>query len=58
VSVSPRKVTTTQYLRDGVVYRPVRDARAVDVHLIWHRQHQHPATQAALTLLTSPYQKT
>ena len=55
VGVTPQS-TTTQYRRDGVVYRPVRDAPPVDVHLIWHRHDPHPATDAAVTLLTSLYQ--
>ncbi|MFG1819873.1 LysR family transcriptional regulator [Kribbella sp. NPDC049174] len=54
VGLTPH-ATVTQYRRDGVVYRPVRDAPPVDVHLIWHRQDPHPATQAAVTLLTSLY---
>jgi len=54
VGLTPH-ATVTQYRRDGVVYRPVRDAPPVDVHLIWHPQDPHPATQAAVTLLTSLY---
>ncbi|MFF1819993.1 LysR family transcriptional regulator [Kribbella sp. NPDC058245] len=49
------QATTTQYRRDGIVYRRVRDAPPVDVHLIWHRHDPHPATQAAVDLLTSLY---
>ncbi|TDD61216.1 LysR family transcriptional regulator [Kribbella antibiotica] len=49
------QATTTQYRRDGVVYRRLRDAPPVDVHLIWHRQDPHPATQAAVDLLTTLY---
>lgn len=55
VGVTPH-ATTTQYRRDGVVYRPLRDAPPVDVHLIWHRQDPHPATQAAVDLLAGLYQ--
>ncbi|MEV0288245.1 LysR family transcriptional regulator [Kribbella sp. NPDC050820] len=55
VGLTPQ-ATVTQYRRDGVVYRPVRDAPPVDVHLIWHREDPHPATQAAVTLITSLYQ--
>ncbi|GAB2649590.1 LysR family transcriptional regulator [Kribbella swartbergensis] len=54
VGLTPH-ATVTQYRRDGVVYRPVRDAPPVDVRLIWHRQDPHPATQAAVTLLTELY---
>ncbi|GAA0600078.1 LysR family transcriptional regulator [Kribbella sandramycini] len=49
------QATTTQYRRDGIVYRRLRDAPPVDVHLIWHRQDPHPATQSAVALLTSLY---
>ncbi|WUV29290.1 LysR family substrate-binding domain-containing protein [Kribbella sp. NBC_01484] len=56
VGVTPQ-ATTTQYRRDGVVYRPLRDAPPVDVHLIWHRQDPHPATEAAVALLTSLFQE-
>jgi DNA-binding transcriptional LysR family regulator len=56
VGVTPQ-ATTTQYRRDGVVYRPLRDAPPVDVHLIWHRQDPHPATQAAVALLSGLYQE-
>jgi DNA-binding transcriptional LysR family regulator len=47
--------TVTQYRRDGIVYRPVRDAPPVDVHLIWHRQDPHPATEAAVALISRLY---
>jgi DNA-binding transcriptional LysR family regulator len=56
VGLTPH-ATVTQYRRDGVVYRPVRDAPPVDVHLIWHRQDPHPATQAAVELLTRLYRE-
>ncbi|MFK4084526.1 LysR family transcriptional regulator [Kribbella sp. NPDC020789] len=49
------QATTTQYRRDGIVYRRLRDAPPVDVHLIWHRHDPHPATQAAVDLLTTLY---
>ncbi len=49
------QATTTQYRRDGIVYRRLRDAPPVDVHLIWHRHDPHPATQAAVDLLTGLY---
>jgi DNA-binding transcriptional LysR family regulator len=54
VGLTPH-ATVTQYRRDGIVYRPVRDAPPVDVHLIWHRQDPHPATEAAVMLLTDLY---
>ncbi|HEY3558082.1 MAG TPA: LysR family transcriptional regulator [Kribbella sp.] len=56
VGMTPQ-ATTTQYRRDGVTYRPVRDAPPVDVHLIWHREDPHPATEAAVDLLTALYRE-
>ncbi|WP_433159088.1 LysR family transcriptional regulator [Kribbella sp. CA-247076] len=56
VGLTPH-ATVTQYRRDGVVYRPVRDAPPVDVQLIWHREDPHPATRAAVTLLTDLYER-
>jgi DNA-binding transcriptional LysR family regulator len=49
--------TTAQYRRDGIVFRPVRDAPPVSVHLAWPRNDQHPATEAAVDLLTSLYNR-
>jgi DNA-binding transcriptional LysR family regulator len=54
VGVTPQS-TVTQYRRDGITYRPVRDAEPVPVHLIWRRQDPHPATHAAIALLTDLY---
>lgn len=56
VGVTPQ-ATSTQYRRDGVVYRPLRDAPPVDVHLIWHHEDPHPATQAAVDLLIALYRE-
>ncbi|MDX2970283.1 LysR family transcriptional regulator [Kribbella solani] len=56
VGVTP-EATTTQYRRDGVTYRPLRDAPPVDVHLIWPHDDPHPATQPAIQLLTELYQE-
>jgi DNA-binding transcriptional LysR family regulator len=47
--------TTAQYRRDGVVFRPLRDAPPVDVHMIWRRHDPHPSTHAAVALLTELY---
>ncbi len=49
--------TITQYRRDGIVYRPIRDAEPVAVRLIWRRHDPHPATHAAIALLTDLYRK-
>jgi DNA-binding transcriptional LysR family regulator len=51
------QATTTQYRREGVTYRPVRDVPPIDVHLIWHREDPHPATRAAVDLLTTLYRE-
>jgi len=47
--------TVTQYPRPGVVYRPLRDAPPVPVRLVWWRDDAHPATTAAVGLLTALY---
>jgi DNA-binding transcriptional LysR family regulator len=55
VGITPQS-TVTQYRRDGIVYRRVRDAPPVPVHLIWRSHDPHPATHAAIALLTELYQ--
>jgi len=47
--------TTAQYRRDGVVFRPLRDAPPVTVRMIWRRHDPHPSTHAAIALLTELY---
>jgi len=47
--------TAHQYPRPGVVYRPVRDAEPIAVRLAWWREDPHPATPAAIELLTTLY---
>ncbi|RDG35427.1 LysR family transcriptional regulator [Streptomyces corynorhini] len=54
VGVTPQ-ATAAQYRRDGIVYRPLRDAAPVDVSLIWHRRDPHPAAGAAVALLRELY---
>ncbi|WP_261953850.1 LysR family transcriptional regulator [Streptomyces nigrescens] len=54
VGITPQ-ATATQYRRDGIAYRPLRDANPVPVHLIWHRQAPHPSTHAATALLADLY---
>jgi DNA-binding transcriptional LysR family regulator len=56
VGVTPQ-ATATQYRRDGITYRPLRDADPVPVHLIWRRHDPHPATHAAVALLTDLYRE-
>lgn len=52
VGVTPES-TVTQYPRPGIAYRPLRDAPPVPVRLVWWRDDAHPATAAAVGLLTS-----
>jgi DNA-binding transcriptional LysR family regulator len=47
--------TTTQYRRDGVVFRPLRDAPLIAVQMIWRRHDPHPSTHAAVALLSELY---
>jgi DNA-binding transcriptional LysR family regulator len=54
VGLTPH-ATVTQYRRDGIVFRPVRDAPPVAVQLAWRRHDPHPATQSAVKLLTELY---
>jgi DNA-binding transcriptional LysR family regulator len=49
--------TTAQYRRDGVVFRPVRDAPPITVQMIWRRYDPHPSTHAAIALLTELYRR-
>jgi DNA-binding transcriptional LysR family regulator len=57
VGVTPQS-TAAQYRRDGITYRPLRDAPPVHVHLIWRRHDPHPATHAAVALAMELYQET
>jgi DNA-binding transcriptional LysR family regulator len=54
VGVTPEG-TVTQYRRDGITYRRVRDAPPVPVHVIWRQHDPHPATHAAVALLADLY---
>ncbi len=47
--------TTAQYRRDGVVFRPLRDAPPIAVQVIWERNDPHPSTRAAVDLLSELY---
>ncbi len=49
------EATAHQYPRPGVAYRPVRDAESIAVRLAWWRDDPHPATQAAIELLSALY---
>jgi DNA-binding transcriptional LysR family regulator len=54
VGMTPQ-ATVAQYRRDGIVYRPLRDAQPVPVQFIWRGQDPHPATNAAVALLADLY---
>jgi DNA-binding transcriptional LysR family regulator len=54
VGITPEG-TTTQYRRDGVVFRPLRDAPPVAVQVIWRRHDPHPSTHAAIAMLSELY---
>ncbi|MFI2262786.1 LysR family transcriptional regulator [Streptomyces tubercidicus] len=56
VGITPES-TANQYRRDGIVFRRLRDAAPVAVHLIWRRHDPHPATHAAVALLTELYRQ-
>ncbi|MFE0722973.1 MULTISPECIES: LysR family transcriptional regulator [Streptomyces] len=56
VGVTPQ-ATAAQYRRDGITYRPLRNAEPVPVHLIWRRQDPHPATHAAIALAIDLYRE-
>jgi DNA-binding transcriptional LysR family regulator len=47
--------TTAQYRRDGVIFRPIRDAPPIAVQMAWRRHDPHPSTHAAVALLTELY---
>ncbi|NYH55227.1 DNA-binding transcriptional LysR family regulator [Nocardiopsis arvandica] len=47
--------TVTQYRRDGIAFRLVGDAPRVPVRVLWRRHDPHPATYAAVALLSDLY---
>jgi DNA-binding transcriptional LysR family regulator len=49
--------TLTQYRRQGVVFRRLRDAPPVPVRLIWWRDDPHPAVPDAVGLLAELYRR-
>ena len=54
VGITPEG-TTAQYRRDGVVFRPLRDAPPITVQMIWRRHDPHPSAHAAVALATELY---
>jgi DNA-binding transcriptional LysR family regulator len=49
--------TTAQYRRDGVVFRPLREAPPIAVRMIWRRYDPHPSTHAAIAMLAELYRR-
>jgi hypothetical protein len=47
--------TLTQYRRQGVVFRRLRDAPPVPVRLVWWRDDPHPATADLVGLMAELY---
>jgi hypothetical protein len=39
----------------GALFRPLRDAPPITVQMIWRRHDPHPATHAAVALVTELY---
>jgi DNA-binding transcriptional LysR family regulator len=56
IGITP-EATAAQYRRVGIVFRPLRDAPPIDVRVAWRRHDPHPATQAAVALLTELYRR-
>jgi DNA-binding transcriptional LysR family regulator len=56
VGITPES-TVHQYRREGVVFRPLRDAPPITVQLIWRRHDPHPSTHAAIALLADLYRR-
>ncbi len=54
IGLTPQ-ATAAQYRRDGITYRPLRDADPVPVHLIWRTHDAHPATHTVIALATDLY---
>jgi hypothetical protein len=49
--------TLSQYRRDGVVFRRLRDAPPVPVRLVWWRDDPHPAARDVVGLLAELYRQ-
>lgn len=46
-----------QYRRDGVFFRPPREAPPLVVQMIWRRQDPHPSAHAAIAMVTELYRR-
>ncbi|MDQ0092940.1 LysR family transcriptional regulator [Paeniglutamicibacter psychrophenolicus] len=51
------EATASQYRRDGITYRPLRDAPLVPVYVIWRPHDFHPATHTAVALAKELYHR-
>ncbi|MFD2758715.1 LysR family transcriptional regulator [Gulosibacter faecalis] len=49
------EATAAQYRRDGIVYRTIRDAPPIPVHLVWRADDAHPLTPAVVALAIDLY---
>lgn len=49
------EATAAQYRREGIVYRAIRDAPPMPVHLIWRAEDAHPLTPAVVALAIDLY---
>lgn len=56
IGLTPQ-ATAAQYRRDGIIYRPLRGAEPIPVHLIWRAHTTHPATHTAIALAASLYRE-
>jgi DNA-binding transcriptional LysR family regulator len=54
VGITPES-TVTQYRRQGIAFRALRNADPIPVWMIWRRQDPHPATHAAVALASDLY---
>ncbi|WP_431683573.1 LysR family transcriptional regulator [Kitasatospora sp. KL5] len=54
IGITPES-TATQYRREGIVFRPLRGAPPVAVHVVWPRRDAHPATAEAVALVAELY---
>ena len=51
------EATASQYRRDGITYRPLREAPPVPVYVIWRPHDFHPLTHTAVALAKELYHR-
>ena len=49
--------TVHHYPRPGVVFVPIDDAPAIEVHLAWHRRYRHPAAGRVARAIRTAYEE-